>query len=254
MDVDILKRLLPLSSQWLMKDHNTDFVHSHTSQRLEEHSQNVASKIEIPKEVRGNASFGILHDSIESMASRALLFQAAVSYSQEGKCVTLISKEHFSQLPPSVHGMPRPNSAAMKHLKITYASSLDALSKILCELHKDNSSTQVVIIPEISEYFSHIPSDDSNYLYTLSRLCALIGDSAGYLERYKNGAVLFSSYDANFGHLPVFQRFHTSLYTLQCDFLQNKPLCLKSIAGNLAVYLEKNKHEYIMKEVISEQL
>lgn len=149
---------------------------------------------------------------------KSLLLQAAISYSSEGCRVLYVAPEAFRQLPKPIHGMPAPDPALMKLVKMVYFEKSSQLVGLLSDLHCSSPLQDVLIIERLDWFFEQC-EDDSHWHFA-ARLCALLKNCSKYMNSKSSGIgakkILVSMGDSDDEkYLRVCSQFIPSIWTVQ---------------------------------------
>ncbi|XP_045196399.2 ATPase SWSAP1-like [Mercenaria mercenaria] len=122
----------------------------------------------------------------ENCGKTVLLFQAAVAYASQDYHVTYISRSPLTQMPLSVHGMTRPETAGLlKTLTFMYMNKVQNLIEYCAAIHSKSLVPDMVIVDDLEYYLQQ--SVDPSPEVGCARLCAILEDTLSYIQS-KSGA------------------------------------------------------------------
>ncbi|KDR07748.1 ATPase SWSAP1-like [Zootermopsis nevadensis] len=129
----------------------------------------------------------------------SFLFQCAVHFAEQGSKVLYISSTTLSALPPPVHGVSPPSTAALSHIRFMYLPSWQDLFKLLFSLHQHTCIPSIIIVDGLDHYCNLSDSNvhDKNHEQAMhaAHVCASLIDATSACARHTgNPAVLIASF------------------------------------------------------------
>lgn len=155
---------LPLTSTWLQTEKTED-----------------QSKLTRCLKMLSNENRPLVFLGNECCGKTVLLFQAAVAYASQNYHVTYISRSPLTQMPLSVHGMTRPETAGLlKTLTFMYMNKVQNLVEFCASIHTKSLVPDIVIVDDLEYYLDQ--SVDPSPEAGCARLLALLEDTQSYIQ------------------------------------------------------------------------
>ncbi|XP_060571818.1 ATPase SWSAP1-like [Ruditapes philippinarum] len=149
-----------------------------------------------------------------------LLFQAAVAYASQDYHVTYISRSPLTQMPLSVHGMTRPETAGLlKTLTFMYINKVQNLVEFCASIHSKSLVPDMLIVDDLDFYLQQ--SMDPSPEVGCARLCAILEDTLSYIQTKSCAGMMMLGCRKKFKFITqIFKQFRLAV----ADITSNTPV------------------------------
>ncbi|XP_048765253.1 uncharacterized protein LOC125673041 isoform X2 [Ostrea edulis] len=165
-----------------------------------------------------------------------LLFQCAVSYATKEANVTYICQQPFTNLPPGVHGMPRPEANVLKTVKFLYMKTVEEVVEFCATIHNRVLSPDLLILDDIESYIEQLQGPCLEH--KAAKFCALLCDAVNFIKSKNDGPrhLLLSCIDSSNRLVSVFR--NSGIQVLNVEEVQPDKFQMTTTTGSKSIGVE----------------
>ncbi|KAK1125576.1 hypothetical protein K0M31_005936 [Melipona bicolor] len=115
--------------------------------------------------------------------NKSFMFEAAIYWAEEGRCVVYITPAPLEELPAACHDRSNPAPTAFKLMRFMYLADYEALVDRLVELHTFASLPSVLLIDDFDAYTTNYKESEMSQDVHFARTCSLILDTMNSCAR-----------------------------------------------------------------------